>query len=98
MTPNNLLVIIPCYNEADRIDFKAYQEGIKNTHLDILFVDDGSQDSTVEKLNVLKSNVSNHIRVLELEKNVGKAGTVYQGVQYAINNTTHNILHTLTQI
>ena len=42
-----VVIIIPCYNEAERLDtnsFIAYLS--QNTHLHFIFVDDGSTDNT----------------------------------------------------
>jgi glycosyltransferase involved in cell wall biosynthesis len=47
----NSLVIIPCYNEAKRIELDAFKEGLKSINgLNLLFVNDGSSDDTAKIL------------------------------------------------
>ncbi len=50
------------------------------------FVNDGSTDKTIELLHILKAACSNAY-VLDMEKNVGKAMAVYNGIHFAIKNT-----------
>lgn len=73
------ILIIPCYNEAERLDFGALR-AFSAAHPDIalLAVDDGSTDATSEKL------AGNHIRCLRLERNGGKAEAVRQGMLAAV--------------
>ncbi|KAA3645239.1 MAG: glycosyltransferase family 2 protein [Bacteroidetes bacterium] len=71
------LIIIPCYNEENRLPiqdfihfFKAEQEDIR-----FLFVNDGSTDNTINILNDLEKRFQ-VVRVLDLKQNVGKAEAV----------------------
>lgn len=56
-----LSVIVPCYNEEENVDC-FYEELMKNTpffekeglELEILYVDDGSKDRTVEEVKDLR--------------------------------------------
>lgn len=68
-------IIIPCYNEALRLDFQQFRDIDKS--IVFLFVNDGSQDNTLE---LLRSNQSSNRLVLDLSKNVGKAKAVRMGV------------------
>ena len=43
-------IIIPCYNEAKRLDFKSFNSLGEDCFL--LFVDDGSTDNTTELVYV----------------------------------------------
>lgn len=57
-----LSVIVPCYNEEENVDC-FYEELMKNTpffekeglDVEILYVDDGSKDRTVEEVKDLKT-------------------------------------------
>jgi dolichyl-phosphate beta-glucosyltransferase len=75
-------LIIPCHNEARRLDRKAVEEFIRSTPtIDLMMVDDGSVDSTAEVLQALKSTTSGRLHVLCLASNQGKAEAVRAGVQ-----------------
>ena len=42
-----VVIIIPCYNEAERLDTNNFIDYLsQNTHLHFIFVDDGSTDNT----------------------------------------------------
>ncbi len=90
---NTTSLVIPCYNEADRLDtgkFISYLSGQKDLH--IIFVNDGSKDDTITVLNNIQKAVPKQCTVLDLAKNGGKAEAVRQGVLYALaNHSCHHI-------
>lgn len=74
------LVIIPCYNEEKRLPVEQYEEFFKKEpQFHFLFVNDGSQDQTIQVLQRLAS-LYFQVSVLNLETNVGKAEAIRQGV------------------
>ncbi len=78
-----LAVVIPCYNEANRLH-KSFFEIIKSTFdCDILVVDDGSTDST----NMILQDFAKEIpfRILTLPVNAGKALAMKKGLDLAIS-------------
>lgn len=73
-------IVIPCYNEAARLDVEAfarYADGVSDLRL--LLVDDGSADGTAGVLEGLRERNPPVFSVLRLERNVGKAEAVRQG-------------------
>jgi len=77
-------IVIPCYNEAERFDIGAFEVFLAgNNDIDLIFVDDGSTDNTLEQINFL---MLRHQRVgcVRLETNKGKAEAVRQGVLKAV--------------
>lgn len=76
-------IIIPCYNEAARLDrakFAAFT-GMAAAHdIGLLFVDDGSSDATLEVLQDICDGVPDRYRWLSLERNSGKAEAVRRGM------------------
>ncbi len=79
----NVAVIIPCYNEAERLNTTEFASFLtQNTNYTLCFVNDGSKDNTLEVLENFKSCNPQYIEVLNLEKNSGKAEAVRQGMLY----------------
>ena len=74
-------IIIPCYNEAKRLDPKAFLDAMDNNgDLSFLFVDDGSTDSTLQILTLMKEKNPAQVEMMTLAKNSGKAEAVRQGM------------------
>lgn len=75
---NKGCLIIPCYNEANRLDQDSFVSFAKNSNIDLCFVNDGSSDRTSEILHRMSTGIEN-IYVLDLDQNGGKAEAVRQG-------------------
>ena len=76
-------VVIPCYNEEERLLSKEFTDYIdKNTGYHLCFVNDGSKDKTLEVLHKLRKGREDFITVYDCEKNGGKAEAVRQGMLY----------------
>ncbi len=82
-----LTVVVPCFNEQDNIrDF--YNEFIKNepflsskdTGFEILYVDDGSTDDTVENVKKL-SGEDDRVHLVSFSRNFGKEAAIFAGLQ-----------------
>lgn len=77
-----LSVIIPCYNEEETVPifYKAVTKELSalTYEYELIFVDDGSKDHT---LNVLKELAENdlHIKYLSFSKNFGKEAAMFAG-------------------
>lgn len=79
-----LTIIIPCFNEANRLPIAAFKSFVEQEkEIQLIFVNDGSKDNTINVLQSLASSYNTQIRVLDLEDNVGKAGAVQEGMLYA---------------
>ncbi|NKB99514.1 MAG: glycosyltransferase [Pseudomonadales bacterium] len=81
-----LSVIVPCFNEESVIE-AMYQEltfTLAKEHEDyeILFVDDGSRDETLRRLQTIHQADSN-ARVIALSRNFGHQIAVTAGLEYA---------------
>jgi polyisoprenyl-phosphate glycosyltransferase len=69
-----LSVIIPCFNEEDLIDkiyLKLKSLKIKKINLEMLFVDDGSSDQTLQKIKLI-SKKDKKVAFVSLSRNFGK--------------------------
>jgi glycosyltransferase involved in cell wall biosynthesis len=77
----SLTVIIPVYNEVESLkelhkELTAVLSG--NDNYELLFVDDGSSDGSINILNEL-SNSDYHTKVIQFYRNYGKAAALAEG-------------------
>lgn len=83
-TSSDLTVIVPCYNEAEIVErFCAELVGVLG-RLDlawrVCFIDDGSTDKTLERLNDL-ANADRRVRVYSLSRNFGHQIALSAGLE-----------------
>ncbi len=86
MIDKKVCLIVPCYNEADRLQaqvFRDFLAGSRDTRL--LFVDDGSGDRTADVLNTLAQGFEDSAQILRMPQNRGKAEAVRAGILYALD-------------
>lgn len=83
MSQPYLSIIIPAYNEAERIPKTLIDMDKRLSHADysyeIMVVSDGSTDGTAEVVKGMAKMVKN-LKVVDLKENTGKGGTVRQGM------------------
>lgn len=81
-----LSIIIPCYNEADRLP-EAALSGFLELHeeINLVFVNDGSTDQTNTLIDRLRSAFPDRIRLLQHHKRKGKAEAVRTGILNALD-------------
>lgn len=81
------IVVVPCFNEARRLNMRAIQDyGRRADGAELLFVDDGSRDETPELLAHLQGNHPRRFSYLHLARNGGKAEAVRQGMLLALQS------------
>lgn len=74
-------IVIPCYNEEQRLPVEQITDLLRrDEEIELCMVNDGSSDGTGQLLNDLALEYPERIKVLELEKNSGKAEAVRQGM------------------
>lgn len=80
-----LSLVIPCYNEQANITlfYDAVTQAFTDTSytLELIFVNDGSNDQTLEQLKALLSNEIN-IKVIDFSRNFGKEAAMFAGLQH----------------
>jgi glycosyltransferase involved in cell wall biosynthesis len=81
-----ITVVIPCYNEEESI-LQACTEliSVMNNHdeeFELIFVDDGSKDNTLQILSQLQTQHS-YIRILSFSRNFGHQLAVTAGIDHA---------------
>ena len=77
-------VVVPLFNEEESIAIlqSELSEALKDLDYEIILVDDGSIDRTVERIEP-KANV----RVIRFEKNAGQSAAIYAGLEAAQGTT-----------
>jgi dolichyl-phosphate beta-glucosyltransferase len=84
----SVIIVIPCYNEADRLAVEtlvAFQ--LPRRRVELVFVNDGSRDGTLRVLEAMHTYSPEHIGVVNLVRNGGKAEAVRQGVVQALERS-----------
>ncbi|MCB1647247.1 MAG: glycosyltransferase [Pseudomonadales bacterium] len=77
-------IVIPCFNEEDRLDLSSLQLLLEEEDVELILVDDGSADGTREKLHSVKDQLGDRVQVTILAENVGKAEAVRKGMNLAL--------------
>jgi dolichol-phosphate mannosyltransferase len=79
-TSPEISVVVPLFNEEENVPILQSELGAALSGLDheIVFVDDGSVDRTVEQIETAPN-----IRVIRFEKNTGQSAAIYAGLQAA---------------
>jgi len=80
----SIAIIIPCYNEAKRLQIAAFLHFIgKHPDVQLYFVNDGSTDATQTVLKELQGQL-NCITVVSMPKNKGKGEAIRKGMVQAL--------------
>ena len=80
---NKVVIIVPCFNEAKRLN-RNYFETLSNINNTLwIFVDDGSTDNTVQILQELSKKPN--IDFLHIGQNVGKSRALAYGMHQAFS-------------
>lgn len=82
-----LSVIVPCYNEEENV-VPFYEELIKNDpffrekgiELELLYIDDGSRDSTAAEVKKLRGK-DKRVHLVSFSRNFGKEAAMYAGLE-----------------
>lgn len=85
-------IIIPCFNEAERLNSTQFLDFIEdNQGVQFFFVNDGSTDNTKQLIDDLQNQAPGQISSLHCSKNKGKAEAVRQGILQAVNTSVHYV-------
>ena len=82
-----LSIIIPCYNEEKTVEtiyvaITDTMDMLPQYDYEILFVNDGSKDNTLNKLTGL-SEMDVHVKYYSFSRNFGKEAAIYAGLNNA---------------
>ena len=84
-----LSVIVPCYNEEENVA-PFYEELMKNEsffrekeiELEVLFIDDGSADGTVQEVRKLRER-DERVHYVSFSRNFGKEAAMFAGLEHS---------------
>ena len=78
------VIVVPCYNEAGRLNISAFTSFLdSHDGISFLFVDDGSTDGTDSILKDLLQH-DKRLSILQLDCNSGKGEAIRRGVMLAM--------------
>ncbi len=80
--------MVPCYNEEEVLplfyeEFCKVSRELQKFDMEVLLVDDGSKDKTLEIAKALSQNDS-RIKYLSFSRNFGKEAAIYAGLKIRI--------------
>ena len=81
-------IVVPCYNEEGCITefykrVNSVMANERNYCYSFLFVDDGSQDNTLNEILRLLENDKSMVKYISFARNFGKEAAIYAGLSYA---------------
>jgi dolichyl-phosphate beta-glucosyltransferase len=85
-------IIIPCYNEANRLQIQNIEYLILNSNISIYFANDGSTDNTLEVINTIILKFPERCNIINFEQNSGKANTIYKAINQLNNEGVYDFI------
>lgn len=84
---DKITVAVPCYNEEAALEpffaaVSAVAEQMSDVEFEFLFIDDGSRDKTLEKIQDLAQRDS-RVKYISFSRNFGKEAGIYAGLENA---------------
>ena len=76
-----LSIVVPCYNEEKTVEifFDEIQKTLVDINYEVIFINDGSEDNTQEKImNLADSNPN--VKYISFSRNFGKESAIYAGL------------------
>jgi dolichyl-phosphate beta-glucosyltransferase len=77
--------VVPCYDEASRLDVDALARLVDGSGVALILVDDGSTDGTLGRLRTLGARAPDAITVIGRPANAGKGEAVRAGMLAAVD-------------
>lgn len=85
-------IVVPCFNEENRLQVEAFNEFITANNFHFLFVNDGSTDTTLSIVEGIANLCPDKVEVLNLRENIGKAEAVRKGMNKAAQNNSFDYI------
>jgi dolichyl-phosphate beta-glucosyltransferase len=84
--PEAATIVVPCFDEADRLDTVVLRDLASAIQGRVLIVDDGSTDDTAALAREAAEEHPEQLGVLVMERNGGKGEAVRRGLQTALHD------------
>ena len=85
---NLVSIVVPIYNESESVELLTKEilevMNANNIYFELILVNDGSNDSTLQILNKLSLNIK-ELKVLNLRKNYGQTAAMAAGFDYTLS-------------
>lgn len=83
-------IIVPCYNEEAALpiyyrEMSKVMDQMKDVEFELLFVDDGSTDQTLQQMKILNDQ-DERCQYFSFSRNFGKEAAIYAGLKNAIGD------------
>ena len=84
---DTITVVVPCYNEEDAlksfyVEITKVTSEMKKVKFEIIFIDDGSKDKTLEIIKGY-SKLDSKVKYISFSRNFGKEAAIYAGLKAA---------------
>ncbi len=83
----DLSIVVPCYNEEGNVElfYEEVQKVFKGKKIkyEIVFVNDGSSDNTLNRLTDIVNQKKQNIKIINFSRNFGKEAAMYAGLKEA---------------
>lgn len=85
MKKEKISIIVPCYNEEEALpifykEIDKVSKSMKSVDFEILFINDGSKDNTLEEIRGLAKK-DKRVRYISFSRNFGKEAGMYAGLE-----------------
>ncbi|WP_296790728.1 glycosyltransferase family 2 protein [uncultured Methanobrevibacter sp.] len=79
-----LSIVVPCYNEKDSVSIfhKEIEKTLTDMKYEIIFVNDGSSDNTLDEMKKL-ADTDLKVKYISFSRNFGKESALYAGLKNA---------------
>ena len=87
MSKEKISLVVPCYNEEEVLpyfyeEFQRVAEDLEDYSVEVIFVDDGSKDKTLELVRGFAKE-DERVKYLSFSRNFGKEAAIYAGFEHA---------------
>ncbi len=81
-------IVAPVYNEKENIEplYRGLREALDGSSYELIFVDDGSTDGSLDELMAIAEGDTNHVRVIELRRNFGQTAAIAAGIDHSLGD------------
>lgn len=85
-----LSVIIPSYNEEGNVKgiYDSLSKTLKDISYELIYIDDGSKDKTLEELEKVYTKDKKHVKVISFSRNFKKEAAIYAGLSHSSGEYT----------